>query len=145
MAHMCGSHGTHVRESWHTCEAVIAHRCRSHGTHMRQESWHICGSHGTHVRESWHTYKRVMDTLGFHKTLGLPVNALLTNMCFRKALCILLIPHALLWIYRSLLRICRAFQRMYRALCDEETPHTARKISWNNMGVEPGNQEGPGC
>jgi len=24
---------------------------------------------------------------------------------------------ALLWIYRSLLRICRAFQRMYRALC----------------------------
>jgi len=24
-------------------------------------------------------------------------------------------------------------------------PFAARKASWNNMGVEPGNQEGPGC
>jgi len=23
--------------------------------------------------------------------------------------------------------------------------HATRKASWNNMGVKPGNQEGPGC
>jgi len=37
-----------------------------------------------------------------------------------------------------------------RALDVETYRHTssadsARKISWNNMGVEPGDQEGPGC
>ena len=33
------SHGTHVNESWHTCEWIMAHMWMSHGTHVN-ESWH---------------------------------------------------------------------------------------------------------
>ena len=40
--------GTHMNESWHTYEWVMAHRR------------HIWMSHGTHMNESWHTYEWVM-------------------------------------------------------------------------------------
>ena len=60
------SHGTHVNESWHTCEWVMAHMWMSHGTQVN-ESWHtyewvmahVWMRHGTHMKESWHTYERV--------------------------------------------------------------------------------------
>ena len=62
MAHMWMSHGTHVKESWHTCGGVMVHTWMSHGTHV-DKSWHTCEgvmahmwmSHNTHVKESWHT------------------------------------------------------------------------------------------
>jgi len=81
MAHMWISHGTHVNESWHTCERVMAHIRMSsrhvvthsrhislcHVTHMN-ESYHIYAwvmahtwmSHGTDMHESWHTYEWVV-------------------------------------------------------------------------------------
>jgi len=40
------SHGTHMNESWHTYEWVMAH---------------IWMSHGTHMNESCHTYEWVME------------------------------------------------------------------------------------
>jgi len=40
MAHVWMSHGTHLNESWHTCEWVMAHIWMSHGTHVN-ESWHL--------------------------------------------------------------------------------------------------------
>jgi len=60
------SHGTHMNESRHTYEWVMAHIWMSHGTHMN-ESWHTyewvmahISSHGTHVEKSWHIHKGVM-------------------------------------------------------------------------------------
>ena len=63
----CLCHGTHINESWHTYEWVMAHLSMSHSTHMN-ESWrtyewvmaHLWMSHGTHMKESWHTYEWVM-------------------------------------------------------------------------------------
>ena len=42
---LCTSHGTHMNESWHTCEWVMSH---------------IWMTHVTHMNESWHTYEWVM-------------------------------------------------------------------------------------
>jgi len=64
MTHKWMSHGTHVIESWYTCECAMAHMWMSHGTQVN-ESWHTCEwvmahtwmSHGTHVKKSWHTCK----------------------------------------------------------------------------------------
>jgi hypothetical protein len=60
---MSMSHGTHMNESWHTCEWVMAHIWLSHVRHVN-ESWHtyewvmrlVCKSHVTHVNESRDTY-----------------------------------------------------------------------------------------
>ena len=61
-------HGTHMNESWHTYEWVMAHIWMSHGTHMN-ESWHtyewdmshIWMRHVTYMNESWHTYEWVIS------------------------------------------------------------------------------------
>jgi len=53
------SHGTHINESCHTCECVMAHMRMSRGTYMN-ESWHTCEwvmaqspkGHGTYVNQS---------------------------------------------------------------------------------------------
>ena len=37
--------------------------------------------------------------------------------------------------------VCR-YRRMSHVT---QMNQTARKASWNNMGIEPGDQEGPGC
>jgi len=62
------SYGTHLSESRHTSEWVMAHIWVSHGTHV-SESWHtsewimahIWVNHGTHLSESWHTSEWVMS------------------------------------------------------------------------------------
>ena len=68
----CGSHVTHMNESYHTYEWVMSqamsHMWMSHVTHMN-ESWrtyewvmsHIWMSHVTHMNESCHTYEWVMS------------------------------------------------------------------------------------
>jgi len=62
------SPGTHVNESWHTCERVMAHMWTSHGTHVN-ETWHTFLSeswcnlwtcHPIHMNMSWHRYLWVM-------------------------------------------------------------------------------------
>jgi len=61
------THGTHINESFHACEWVMAHAWMSQGTRMN-DSWHACEwvmahiwtSYGTHMSESWHTYEWVM-------------------------------------------------------------------------------------
>jgi len=60
------SNGTHMNESWHTYEWVMAHIWIRHGTHMNQ--WvmaHIWMSHGTNVNESWHTYEWVVTQIPY--------------------------------------------------------------------------------
>ena len=42
------SYGTHVNESWHIYQWVMAHMWMSHGTHIN-ESWHTCESFTVHI------------------------------------------------------------------------------------------------
>jgi len=58
---------THMNESCHTYEWVMAHIWMSHGTHMNESlhthEWvmaHIWMSHVTHMNESCHTYEWVI-------------------------------------------------------------------------------------
>ena len=60
--------GTHMNESWHTYEWVMAHIWMSHGTHMcdhvAHRSWvlsHVWVSHVTHMSESRDTCEWVMS------------------------------------------------------------------------------------
>jgi len=78
-------YGTHMNESWHTHEQVMAQKWISHGTHVNESlhthewvmahtrmshAWvrinygssdaHIWMSPGTHTNESWHTHKWVV-------------------------------------------------------------------------------------
>ena len=58
---------SHMNESWHTYEWVMAHIWMSHGTHMN-ETWHTYEwvmahtwmGRGTHTNETWHAYDWVM-------------------------------------------------------------------------------------
>ena len=64
MSHIWKSHITHVNESCHTSDRVMAHIWMSHVTHM-MESRRTCEcvtshswlSHSTHLRESCHTHR----------------------------------------------------------------------------------------
>ena len=49
-------HGTHMNESWHTYEWVMAH---------------IWMSHGTHMNESWHTYESEKCSEPVHISAGI--------------------------------------------------------------------------
>ena len=60
-------YNTHVNQSWHIYEWVMAHIWMRHGTHVnkswRKSEWvmaHMWMSHGTHVNASWHTCEYVM-------------------------------------------------------------------------------------
>jgi len=74
LRHVTMSHGTHVNESWHTREWVMAHTWISHGTHIHvtcllvrlygMSRWvmaHTWMSHGTDIHVSWHTCECVMS------------------------------------------------------------------------------------
>jgi len=82
MALIWMSHGTHVNESWHTYEWVMAHIWTSHGAHMNV-SWrtyqrvmaHIWMWHGTRMNESWHTYEWAMAHINIWMSHGTYMNA----------------------------------------------------------------------
>jgi len=65
-------------------------------------------------------------------------------MTFRSSWVALIVPTNLRLLLRlevSLsLSLSLSFSPFYIYVCN-----TARKASWNKVGVEPGNQEGPGC
>jgi len=51
MSHTWISHGTHVNESWHTCEWVMSHIWMSHVTHLN-ESQHTWMRYATYTNRS---------------------------------------------------------------------------------------------
>ena len=86
MSHVWMSHVTHMNESCHTYEWVMAHVWMSHGTRMNDScetyagvmwhihEWvmaHIWVSHGTYMNESWHTYEWVMAQISCTNALAL--------------------------------------------------------------------------
>ena len=59
IAHMWLRHSTHMNESQHTHEWVMAHMNVSQHTYEWVTA-HIWTSRGTHVNESWHTFERIL-------------------------------------------------------------------------------------
>ena len=55
------SHGTHMKESWHICEWVMAHIWMSLRWIYHTDEVHVWMSHGTHMNELCHTYKSVVS------------------------------------------------------------------------------------
>ena len=127
---------THVRESWHTCEGVMAHIFGSHGTHVR-ESWHICErvmahmwgshSHNVRVRGVWHLWWQVSYMgAGIHTPHNVRVRGVRhhTHACTLRA-------RARACSCSFLLYICICIRMFVRHICNG---HTLQQLQQRYMG-----------